>query len=182
VKRTKKPLKELKKENYGIHEHRLKDNPMEAQALLSFQKLNASTAGPMNNRDVVDTLVHHAHVEAYATSGQRRDVCTVIQWLGSPVGFAWLVDTFGLEVTRAMRGRVEHDSAIQLGQVYRSLDHRDVKVGRTVTVERLRYGVNTVGYRTGAHTPWAVRSSTTGRLSYVYERRLLDKTQFELVP
>ena len=106
MKRTKKPIKNLKTRNYGIHEHRLEGNPMEAKALLSFQKLNESTAGAMRDLDVIDTLVHVHQVQAVATTQQRREVCSVIQWLGSPVGFGWLVDTFGLEIMREMQERV----------------------------------------------------------------------------
>jgi len=180
MKKTKKPIKDLKLKNHGIHTHRLKDNPREAKALLAFQALNERTAGPVDQRDVIDHLVHAHLVEAIATTQQRREVCTVIQWLGSPVGFAWLVDTFGLEVVREMRER-HGGSEIKPGQVYRSRDARDKKKGRTVTVERLRYDTGHVLYRRGPSTPWACRSSTSGRISYIAECRLLDSTSWELV-
>lgn len=181
MKRTPKPIKGLKKKYHGINEHRLKDNPMEAQALLSFQKLAESAAGFNDSTDALDNLLHVPGVHAVATTGRRRDACTMIQWLGSPVGFAWLVDTFGLEVTRAMQRRSTGGS-VKPGQVYASQDSHDRKVERKVIVVALRYGVNHALYRTGPNTHWGVRNVATRRLSYVYERRLLDPTQWKLVP
>jgi len=158
MKREKKPLKALKLGNYGIHEHRLADNPMEAKALLAFQKLNKSTAGPMRHRDVIDHLVHHHQVEAFAGENQRRSVCTVIQWLGSPVGFAWLVDTFGHEIVEEMKGRAG-TQAVQVGEVYAATGGNDT---RRLRVESKH-----------AEGVWACRNLATSRLSYNKETTLL---------
>jgi len=169
-------VSKLPKKWTGLHPHRLKDNALEKKTALAWAALNA---GDRSTLDYLMDVTNKGNIRA--TDHERLTACTLVQWLGSPVGFAWLVDTFGLAVMREMQERVASGEAhaVRPGQVYRSLDNRDK--GREVTVERLRYDVTSRLYRRGDNTHWAVRSSTTGRMSYIYERRLLDTTQWMLV-
>lgn len=171
----------VQKKWQGLHAHRYKDNPEEKRAALAWQKAN--TPGEARaQRTLVDDLMggqQGKRVKLGATDEERVACSTVVQWLGSPVGFAWLMDTFGLEITRAMQRRGFPDLTVERGQVYRSLDSRDLKKDRRVTVESLRYGYGHPLYKSGPYAQWSVRSSTTGRLSYVQERHLLDTSRWE---
>lgn len=174
--------KRVLKKWQGLHAHRYKNNPDEKRAALAWQELNKLDG---RSRSMFDDLMEESPGDAMNTLASPRDrqvASTVVQWLGSPVGFAWLCDTFGLEVVRALQRRAAADGlVVEVGQVYRSLDSRDVKKDRRVTVERLRYGYGHPLYKTGPYAQWAVRSSTTSRLSYVQECHLLDATRWELV-
>ena len=170
----------VQKKWQGLSAHRYKDNPLEKRAALAWQELN--TPGTPMSRSTIDYLMDVTNKgNISATDHERLVSSTVIQWLGSPVGFAWLCDTFGAEVVRRMQQRADVGLVVQAGQVYRSRDHRDMKVNRCVTVERLRYPYGHRLYKTGPYAQWAVRSSTSGRLSYVKEQYLLDPTRWELV-
>lgn len=170
-------MSRIKKRHQGRNAHRYRDNPLERKIALAWQEFNEP-------QDHLGHLLHPPTSRLRAPEVSDRDrktANTVIQWLGSPVGFSWLCDTFGLEIVRATQERGRGGRKVEIGQVYASQDHRDKKKGRTVTVERLRYGYGHRLYKVGPYAEWAVRSSTTGRLSYVKEERLLDPTKWKLI-
>jgi len=176
VKRGKVDIKKLKVRYKGFHEHRLKDNPLEAQIAMAWQAANDAASCPGGigtTRDLADSVVC-VPGRGIALDYDAKVAATVLQWLGSPVGFAWLVDTLGLEIVREMQMRPARGQApyVEPGQTYQFQGKRG---GRKVTVEKLRHGVGTPLFRMGPSTHWTVRNSETGRRSYVYERILLDR-------
>jgi hypothetical protein len=171
VKRGKVNLKKLKARYKGLHEHRLKDNPLEAQIIAAWQQANLDAMGPYTS-DLLKHILgdaHHGHVPLLLA----RRVATALQWLGSPVGFAWLVDTLGLEVVREMQLRSSGGQTVEPGQIY-----RQVKGGRRVVVEKRRYGHGSFLFILGPNTHWTVRNELTGRRSYIRERILLDESKW----
>jgi hypothetical protein len=170
----------LKKRYQGHHVNRLPGNPLERKLADAWQETNTEL-------DLIDQLLYVQGTSPFLgpvdpVSNQRaKDVSTVIQWLGSPVGFEWLVDTIGLEIQRELLAR--HNDQTQVpapGQTYQSQDPRDK--GRRVVVEGLRYSLSHRCYRRGPNTHWTVRNSETGRRSYIYERILLDTKKWKQVP
>lgn len=162
----------------GFHTHRLKDNPLEAKILAAWQEANLAASSPRGG-DLLDIISHiDSSIPTYRSQQEATLVATVLQWLGSPAGFAWLVDTLGLEVVRAMRHRTEGGAQVAPGQIYRVSRGCDA---RQVVVERMRYGVDHALFRLGPNTHWTVQNGDTGRRSYIRERILLDENVWKLV-
>lgn len=69
----------------GIAPYRFDDNPLELRFALAWQKVNVDYA-------TLDYLVgNQAHAQP-CSDEERTTVCTVIQWLGSPIGQCFLRD------------------------------------------------------------------------------------------
>jgi len=174
---SKKPTKKWQ----GLNPHRYEGNPLEHKLALAWEKLNAEK-GPSNDKTLLDDLLtDYLLTTSWRSTGHERLIaCTLIQWLGSPVGFGWLVDTLGLEVVRSMLARSEGGGvAVKPGQVYASQEKR--YVGRKVVVECLRpRPPRNLLYRVGGNAHWTVRNSENGRRSYIYERILLSPNKWRL--
>ena len=84
----------------GRYEYRLKDNPMEQRFAEEWKKqetvghtLEYLLSSRINEREAVDE--HDQEVAA-----------TVIQWLGSPVGLAFLEDVLGVDIREQIYDRL----------------------------------------------------------------------------
>lgn len=160
----------------GLNPYRYKDNPMERKLALAWEKFNKTPKGKPTNLDCLLDPMNQGGVRASAQ--ECVAVNTVIQWLGSPVGFAWLANTLGVEmahyVADYVAGNAYEPAGVQPGQRYRIRR----KGNRTVVVECLHFPLGHQRYKTGPYAEWTVRNSVTGRRSYVRERRLLDVSEW----
>lgn len=87
----------MKKRHKGISTNRLKTNPREKVFADAWEELNAQ---PRSRRTpaTVDYLIHPSNndpsiASLHATDRECEVAATVIQWLGSPVGWSWLQET-----------------------------------------------------------------------------------------
>lgn len=170
----KKPTKKWQ----GLHPHRYADNPLERKLALAWAEFNKAPNGGTNHLDYLMDKKNKGCPPA--TDAQRLTANTVIQWLGSPVGLAWLVDNIGEDVAKEMNLRAPSARrSIRPGQVYLSLDKR--YEGREIEIEETRHAPGSPRYKTGPYCKWRVRNRETGRRSYIQERHLLDGAQWRLV-
>ncbi len=91
----------LTRKHRGLNIHRLRSNPKELQFALAWQTQNHNaTAGGMEYRaDTLDYLLHQGD-QRFPTLCSDRDrivANSVIQWLGSPVGEAFIRDVLDTE-------------------------------------------------------------------------------------
>lgn len=92
----------------GLHKWRYKDNPLEQRFADEWAKLNDGERGGVptllyllaedNNRPLLEEM----------SERDAQVAATVIQWLGSPVGSSWLVET--LEKAGYVMKKVGRDS------------------------------------------------------------------------
>jgi hypothetical protein len=92
---------EIPKRHLGVNHHRLKSNPNElemAKAWVHF--IESGQAMPERRPDHVDFLLDSGQTVPHCKLASDRDrqvAATVIQWLGSPVGRGFILDTLGIE-------------------------------------------------------------------------------------
>ena len=77
----------------GNNAHRLKQNPLEAR----FAEVWAEK---VNRGDILKYLLSHPTAKTlhFPTENEEMVAATIIQWLGSPVGQAFLTEVLGFEV------------------------------------------------------------------------------------
>ena len=84
----------LKEKYRGRHTCRLQYNKREEVFVKEWQKLLYM---PIETQDLVDCVLlnkfNNRYIEGYCTKTEREAVNTIIQWLGSEVGFDWLEST-----------------------------------------------------------------------------------------
>lgn len=81
------------KEWQGLHPYRYRDNPMEKAFAEAFELLNKTGPG-YGKHSAVDTLLSPNNNDPVPCSARDRQVAaTLAQWLGSPVGVSWVMDT-----------------------------------------------------------------------------------------
>ena len=91
----------IPKRHLGVNRHRLKSNPDElamAKAWVGF--IEDGQAMPERRPDHVDFLLDSGQTTPHCNLASDRDrqvAATVIQWLGSPVGRGFILDTLGIE-------------------------------------------------------------------------------------
>lgn len=80
--------------NEGLHQYRFKQNPLEEQFALAWEKRNLNQHGREDGRGTLDYLLADDPNEPWgeATERDRIVAATVIQWLGSPVGQGFVED------------------------------------------------------------------------------------------
>ena len=79
--------------NKGLHQYRFKDNLLEKQIAVAWNKMN-------EDNDILNYLLskNNKHLNNDEISKRDREVAaTVIQWLGSPVGFNFVKESLNLE-------------------------------------------------------------------------------------
>lgn len=92
----------------GRSANRLYREPREAVFAESWKRMNSKQ---MHNRpEVIDWLLHGdgSQCHARATQKEATIAATLVQWLGSPVGFGWLENTLraaGYEIKEVQDGR-----------------------------------------------------------------------------
>jgi hypothetical protein len=69
--------------NIGYHQYRFKDNPLEEEFALAWDKENRSY-----HHDLIGYLLNKDNLNnpKIPSQKEREDAATVIQWLGSPCG------------------------------------------------------------------------------------------------
>ena len=91
----------IPKRHLGANPHRLKSNPDElAMAKAWFEFIERGQAMAQRRPDAVDNLLDSGKKVPYVDLASDRDrqvAATVIQWLGSPVGRDFILDTLGIE-------------------------------------------------------------------------------------
>ena len=88
----------LRKRYRGRHTYRLKENPLERRFSQAWQHLNRFCGDRL---DWVDMLSGEEGVMGHGASDREREsLNTAMQWLGSPVGFIWLMETLGFPDVR----------------------------------------------------------------------------------
>lgn len=89
----------IKKDYRGHSINRLIREPIEKKFALAWQRLN--TVGHPTRPDTVDHLISDRPTSVLFFSKEhereRKAINTTIQWLGSLVGFNWLMETLGLK-------------------------------------------------------------------------------------
>lgn len=96
-------MRSKKIQHVGVSAHRLKSNPMEKVFAEAWKERN----DPVSYRPIgtLQTLLcskGDGIIERELTQEEATAAATVIQWLGSPVGFSWLRQT--LENTKKFGG------------------------------------------------------------------------------
>jgi hypothetical protein len=79
--------------NKGMHRYRFKDNPLERAFAKEWDDFNKSyVSGNLDGRGVLDYLLAEDpnNPQGEVTARDRVVAATVIQWLGSPCGQAFL--------------------------------------------------------------------------------------------
>jgi len=80
--------------HHGRFRHRLESNALESIFAARWETENARGNGRRNG--VLELSMHSngdGHVKEPCTQEEATVAATVVQWLGSPVGFSWLRDT-----------------------------------------------------------------------------------------
>lgn len=77
----------------GLHPYRLKDNPMEKAFAEAFEVLNKTGPGYAHNSTVDCLLSPDSNKPVPCSERDRTVAATLAQWLGSPVGVSWVMDT-----------------------------------------------------------------------------------------
>jgi hypothetical protein len=88
----------IKKAYRGHSINRLSREPLEKKFARAWEKLN--TVGHPTRPDTIDHLIgREPSVLLFSKEHEqeRKAINTAIQWLGSPVGFNWLMETLGLK-------------------------------------------------------------------------------------
>ncbi len=106
----------IKKKYQGQHTNRFSREPLEKKFALSWERHNSTSgAGP----DAVDHLSTTAG-ELHASDRERAAINTTIQWLGSTIGLAWLMETLGFKDVHSERDLAELKAAWSRHRVKRS--------------------------------------------------------------
>jgi hypothetical protein len=79
----------------GRNAHRLRDNPLELAFACAFQKFCETPSGSLGPSNLERLLSPDPKTTPSATRDQQQVACTVIQWLGSPVGQHFVMDVMG---------------------------------------------------------------------------------------
>lgn len=98
----------IKKDYRGHSLNRLIREPIEKKFALAWQRFN--TVGHPTRPDTVDHLIGNEPSVLFFSKEhdrERKAINTAIQWLGSPVGFNWLLETLGLKGVQDMADLVE---------------------------------------------------------------------------
>lgn len=98
----------IKKDYRGHSVDRISREPIERKFALAWQRHN--TVGHPNRPDTADYMLDRnpsVLLFAKAHERERKAINTAIQWLGSPIGFNWLMETLGLKGVRTMEDLAE---------------------------------------------------------------------------
>lgn len=91
--------------NKGLHQHRLKNNPLEKSFAEEWEKIN--TGGLATLEDLLGIYRGEA-------SGRDREIAaTIIQWLGSPLGQFFIKDVMGEQQAQAISDQQQSFMAAQ---------------------------------------------------------------------
>ncbi len=87
----------------GRFTHRFKDNPMEKRFADAWEDHNA------NGHTTEYLLSSIINERAYVEEVDQEKIATIIQWLGSPVGLAFLEDALGIDdLRKQIHKKLEH--------------------------------------------------------------------------
>lgn len=115
----------MRLKNFGLHMYRFRDNPEEKRFAEAWEQAN-------ERGSILDHLLdmRNAHIgRAPSASARDRTVAaTVIQWLGSPVGQAWLRD---IGYLREFRDGEPERGAVQLSDVRKPIERLRAVLSRT---------------------------------------------------